>query len=534
MSSTSTDLRTLSRAGLAAVPAGVEAVPMPRKRRAAILFVGCVAVLAAALLAYAASDAVLPFTDVSVVPVLLRTATADGATAADGQGGYTVQAPGWVEPDPYPVSVAALTDGVVHEVPVLEGQAVKKGDVVARMVDDDARIALARAEASVLARTGELRQAEAQRNAARADWEHPVERARAVAAGEAMIDESRAALARQASEIAAESARVAELADEVMRKERSVAKDAATESELVQARLKLEAHQATLASAKAGEPVLAARVRQQEAELSAARENGRLRITERRALEESEAAVARADGALAEARVTRDEAKLRLSRMEIRSPSDGVVMTRYVEPGSTMMLNTDNPTSAHAARLYDPTKLQVRVDIPLSDAAKVAVGRRAKVIVGVLPDRTFDGEITRIVPQGDIQRNTLQVKVRIIDPSPQLRPDMLARVRFADEVTPASTSPVPDGGGSLQVLAPGAMLVRTTDGRATAWVVDPAASVAERRTVTLSDARPDGWVVIREGLRAGDRLIAGDTSKLRDGQRVKVVGEAEGGSHGAH
>jgi multidrug efflux pump subunit AcrA (membrane-fusion protein) len=210
-----------------------------------------------------------------------------------------------------------------------------------------------------------------------------------------------------------------------------------------------------------------------------------------------------------------------------------------------MMLNTDNPASAHAARLYDPGKLQVRVDIPLADAAKVSVGRRAKVVVGVLPDRTFDGEIARIVPQADIQRNTLQVKVRIIDPAPELRPDMLARVRFADG-TVANASTAPTTGGSLQVLAPESMLNRRTDGRATVWVVDANADAAELRTVVPGEGRRGGWVVIREGLRAGDRIIAGDVSTLRAGQRVNVVGEAEaeaeaegkvgteGRSHGAH
>ena len=69
----------------------------------------------------------------SVVPVVVRMATDSG-----GGGLGTVQASGWVEPDPYPVAVTALTEGVVAEVLVLEGQAVKKGQTVARMVSDDA------------------------------------------------------------------------------------------------------------------------------------------------------------------------------------------------------------------------------------------------------------------------------------------------------------------------------------------------------------------------------------------------------------
>ena len=529
MSSQPSDLSVLSRSAAAApvssAPRG-PAVPRPPSRwKTRVLLPWGIFAAAAALLAYASRDALLPATPVHVLPVVVRTATESGAG-----GNFTVQAPGWVEPDPYPVAVAALADGVVADVLVLEGQAVKKGDVVARMVDDDARIALARAEATVLEREGELKQAEAAREAAAGDWANPVERTRAVAAGEAMLAESVASLERQASEIAAEAARVAELEDDVRRKEKSAASDAASESELVQAKLKLQAQRAVWATARAGEAVLAARVRQQKADLTAARDNARLRIPERRAVSDSEAAVARARAALEHASAARDEAKLRLSRMEIRSPAGGVVMSRHVEPGSTMMLNTDSPTSAHAVRLYDPKRLQVRVDVPLADAAKVSVGQRAKVVVGVLPDRTFDGEVTRVVPEADVQRNTLQVKVRIANPAPELRPEMLARVRFEAAGALSATQP----SASQQVFVPESMLRRTPDGGAQVWVVDVGRGVAELRTVTPGEARAGEWIAVREGLQPGDRLIATqDAASLRPGARVKVVGE-EGGPHAAH
>ena len=71
-------------------------------------------------------------------------------------------------------------------------------------------------------------------------------------------------------------------------------------------------------------------------------------------------------------------------------------MARLVEPGSKVMLNMDHPRSAQVVRLYDPNRLQVRVDIPLVDAAKVGVGKPAEVIVEVLPDKADDGmKVTR-------------------------------------------------------------------------------------------------------------------------------------------
>jgi RND family efflux transporter MFP subunit len=494
-----------------------------------------------ALLAYASRDALRPATEVRVVPVVVRTAAAPQGGA--GPAAFTLQAPGWVEPDPYPVAVTALTDGVVEEVLVLEGERVEKGRVVARMIGDDARIALARAEAAVVRREGELAKVEAMHVGAQSEWDHPVERTRAVDAAQAMLAEARAELERLPSDIAAEQARVTELEDAARRKAQSAAVDAASESELIQTRLKLEAQRAVLAFTKANRPVLEAKVRQHEAALKAATENAKLRIAERQMLGECQAMVTEALAALDEARAARDEAKLRLSRMEVRSPAAGVVLSRHAEPGSTMMLNTDNARSAHVVRLYDPARLQVRVDVPLADAAKVSVGQAAKVVVGVLPDRTFDGVVTRISPEADIQRNTLQVKVRITDPAPELKPEMLARARFADVTAGSGTATT----SSQQVFAPADML-RTVAGGNTAdvWVVDRGSGRAARRSATLGEGRADGWVAVADGLRPGDALIAGDTSSLREGQRVKVVGAADapgtaepvdsakGGSHGAH
>jgi multidrug efflux pump subunit AcrA (membrane-fusion protein) len=160
----------------------------------------------------------------------------------------------------------------------------------------------------------------------------------------------------------------------------------------------------------------------------------------------------------------------------------------------------------------------------------------------VLPDRSFDGVVTRVVHEADIQRNTLQVKVAIKDPSPELKPEMLARVRFS----PAARGP--GGGetaggetGSQRVFAPESLLRREGQSdRASVWVVDKGRSVAARRAVTLAGGRFEDWVAVASGLNPGDVLIAGDTSSLSEGERVTITGEddtasaGKGVGHGAH
>ncbi len=194
-------------------------------------------------------------------------------------------------------------------------------------------------------------------------------------------------------------------------------------------------------------------------------------------------------------------------------------MQRLVEPGSKLAFMMDPEHSAHVVRLYDPKKLQVRVDIPLADAAKVGVGQKAKIVVGVLPDRTFDGEITRVVHEADIQKNTLQVKVAITDPTIDLKPEMLARIRFLSTgKSGATTKP------AQLVFAPENLLQKDGD-RTTVWIA--ARGLAEQRTVEPGASKQGGWVSITSGLQPGEQLIASDVASLHDGARIRVVGESD-------
>ena len=490
-------------------------IPPPARRwRTRVLLPAALLLTLLALLLYASRHALMPATPVRVVAAVMRPIS--GAAAAES---VTVQAPGWIEPDPFAIGIPALAEGIVREVLVRDGQQVKTGQAVARLVDEDAKLALAKAEAQVRSLGAELAAAQAALAAAKADWENPVDRARAVAAGEAALAGAQAELDRLPSQVAVEEARLTELADRLKRIELTAGSGASTESELAETRARRQSQQAVVDATRQQKPVLEAKVRQAEADLKAAREHARLRITERKALDEAAAAVAQAEATLQHAQAARDEATLRLDRMEVRSGVDGIVMVVKTAPGRKISLSSDDPHSAEIARVYDPKFLQVRVDVPLADAAKVSVGQKAKVVVGVLPDKVMDGVVTRVVHEADIQRNTVQFKVSIAEPSPQLKPEMLARVRFVGAAT--ATTPA----ASQLVFAPEQLLVRGNDGQATAWIVDRATNTAARRTLTMTDMKLDGWVAVREGLQPGDLLIASDTSSLREGTRIRILSE---------
>lgn len=469
----------------------------------------------AGVLAFGARDSLLPATPVRVVPVM-EVAGVDGAAAS---GAAIVQAPGWIEGDPYSYAASALVEGVVRDVLVLEGERVEAGQPVAQLIDDDAKLALAAAEARAQETIAELASAVAAREAAQRTWDHPVELDRAVEAADAMLAERRAELAQHPADVAVEEARAAELEAEYTRLKALAEREQTSEIELIRARRQYEAQAAKAQSMRDHLAILEAQAARARAELQAARENRRLRIAETRALAEALSAEQGARAAVHRAEAERDLAKLNLERTEVRAPIAGVVMSRLVEPGSKIMLRSDMPRSAQVVRLYDPGKLQVRVDVPLSDAAHVGVDQHAEVVVQVLPDRVFHGRVTRVVHEADLQKNTLQVKVAVESPTPEIKPEMLARVRF---LAPPQSSTAP--AGRYRLMAPAANVGKPVEGPAFVWLA--AGEVVERRVVTLGTARRGEWIEVTDGLRPGDRIIVSPAEGLRSGERIRIIGES--------
>jgi HlyD family secretion protein len=497
-------------------PTSEAAVPLPPKRWVSrIGLPGGIILICLILLLYTARDSLWPATEVSVLRVIAKVTT-------QSVGRVTVQAPGWVEADPFPIYVSGLAPGVVDEVLVLEGQAVKAGDVVATLIEDDARLALAQAQAELKRRQAELPLYQAALSAAQTDWDNPIDRDQAVAVNQAKLQESRAELDRLASEITMHQAKLAELEDSHQRL-LALLPNASAELEVKQMQFRCAAQKALLDTTQKQQHVIQAQIQRCAADLKAAQAHRQLLIKERKMRDEAQAQVEMIKAQIGLAEVTVAQAQLRMDRMKIRAQVDGVVMTRLAVPGSKVMLEADMKESAHVVYLYDPQKLQVRVDVPLADAAQVGVGQKARVVVDVLPDREFAGHVSRIVHKADIEKNTLEVKVALEDPAPELKPEMLARIKFIGAAGENSDST------ALSVFVPERLCRERSGDRARIWQVT-AQSTALLQDITLGPHRQEGWVEIVTGLKLGDIVIADPKEGLRDGRKVRISGEWSGDS----
>lgn len=386
--------------------------------------------ITAGVLLFASWESIRPTTKVEAITVVMRNVETDEPLEATEDQGSVVQAPGWVEAAPYSVYAGALTEGVVEDVLILEGDAVTKGQPIAKLVDEDNLLALKTAIAKVQLWKGKVHAAEA---------------------------------------------KMRELTDEYTRKKPLVDTGSLAEGPVERLRLRLLTEEANVAIAKAS---------------------------------------------LDDASVAKETAQLALDRCTVLSPIDGVVIELIASPGSVLKFGGSEHAS-HIAHMYDPTQLQVRADVPLADASKVGVGHPAKIVVDVLPNTTFHGEVLRFVHRADQQKNTIEAKVKILNPSTLLKPDMLARVKILQPEREASKS----GTWTVQhVFIPKSVI--TDDSNPEVWIISElvkGTGKAQRRRIELGTQEIDGWVEVLSGLSTGDKIITSEIN-FQIGDVVRIEG----------
>ncbi|MCI0456220.1 MAG: hypothetical protein L0Z62_04470 [Gemmataceae bacterium] len=273
----------------------------------------------AGVIAWSARDSLLPSRPVTVVPVL-----AARAEAQQQAGTPLFQAAGWVEPRPTPTMVTALAEGVVDKLLVVEGQEVKAGEPVAKLIETDAHLAHAAAEAEVRLREAELAGARVTLSAAGARARHPVHLEAALAEAEALLARGEKELADLPFQVRAAEARqrLARLDLEG----KSAVGEAVAVRALNQARSELETTTAAVEDLKGRTGRLEQEVAALGRRRDALRKQLELKTEETRQLGEAGANVKTAEARLRQAQNAVTTAFLRLERMTVRVPVAGLVL----------------------------------------------------------------------------------------------------------------------------------------------------------------------------------------------------------------
>lgn len=198
----------------------------------------------------------------------------------------------------------------------------------------------------------------------------------------------------------------------------------------------LKASRASLESAKANLSQSKATLKEAEATLARQKELHRIsdgRIPSKSDLAATEAAEERARASVlsSQAAISEAEAEVEtrasdLSKATIRSPSDGIVLSRSIEPGQTVAASFNTPELFVIAE--DLSQMKLEVAVAEADIGRVAAQQSARFTVDAWPDRSFEAAVTKVAYGSAVTDNvvTYQTELSVSNEDLSLRPGMTA------------------------------------------------------------------------------------------------------------
>ncbi len=470
-----------------------------------------------ALLIVAVSDQFLPRQEVTVVPVIVKRAEIQQA------GTPLFQAAGWVEPRPTPVNVAALTEGVVQELLVVEGQRIEAGEPVARLIDVDLQLQLRQVESTLKLRQAELQSSQAELKAAQLKRDNPVHLEAALADAKSLLAKTKTILAKLPFQIQSAEGRALYAKQNYEGKKSA---EGAVAGRLIQeAFSELTNASAELAELNQREPYLQREVETLEQKVKALSTQLNLLIEESRQLEDAQAKLKVAQARVADAELAVEKVQLYLERTTVRSPIDGCVLKLISAPGSRVMglQSSAGQSSSTVVSMYDPNKLQVRADVRLEDVPLVQPGQPVEIETASSKE-LIQGIVLLPTSSANVQKNTLEVKVAIDHPPATIRPEMLVTATFLAPPKPSSEKD--ESQESARLLVPRSLILNE-EGTTSIWIVT-ADQTAEKRAITLGKAGTEELIEVSVGLTPTDKLIASGQQGLDTGMAVTITGEEPG------
>lgn len=208
------------------------------------------------------------------------------------------------------------------------------------------------------------------------------------------------------------------------------------------------------------------------------------------------------DNVLTQYNVLKEEIEalsIRIDKMKIRAPFDGVIGFRQVSKGAFLQPGTK------IATLVDMARLKVEFSIPEKYVANKLVGSKSTFTVeGV--SRTFEATIYAVDPQIDVTTRTILVRAMYNNSDGLLKPGMSARVS------------VKSTNGTKRIFAPSQAVVPDVNGRFV-WLKKGGNAV---QTYVETGDRSTDKVEIMSGITVGDSIIITGLMQLKNDMPVIV------------
>ncbi len=195
-----------------------------------------------------------------------------------------------------------------------------------------------------------------------------------------------------------------------------------------------------------------------------------------------------------------EQLKIRIEKMKIRAPFDGVVGFRDISLGAFLQPNSK------VTNLVDIANLIIEVAIPEKYVNDNLFGNELKFTVEG-NSKIYSARVYAIDPQIDIKTRTILIRARYKNSDGKLRPGMSARVTL-------NTS-----AGTRNVYVPNQSVVPDVKGRSV-WIVKNGKAVL---VPVMTGTRTADMLEIISGVERGDTIITTGLMQLREGVTINPV-----------
>lgn len=284
------------------------------------------------------------------------------------------------------------------------------------------------------------------------------------------------------------------------------------QAQLAQVRADVQAARAKVERARADVADVQAKLAREEAlsksgaGTQSALDDARARANTMRAM----LTAAEADVRAVEARL--QAAQVALENTKVRSPFDGTVVRKLSEIGEVVGATAATTGAVGVVTIASLGNLEVHADVSESQIGKVKAGTPAEILLDAFPDRRFRAEVSEIRQTVDRAKASVTVKVRFLDDTAGVIPDMAAKVSFLQKALDAEALKA-----APKVVVPGDAVVARS-GRKVVFVVEE--NRAREVAVTVGPAA--GAVVeLVSGPSPGTRVIRRPSDQVRAGTAIK-------------
>jgi len=370
------------------------------------------------------------------------------------------------------VQVGSQVSGTIAALYADFNSTVKKDQIVAQLDPSTLQAQLASSRANL--------------DQARADL---VDAQARVLAAKAAADNQRAGVSSATANLAALRAQLEDAASFVKKQE------ALSESGLI-AQRDLETSRTTYKAAQARYDQAAAQLQQAQVSEQSAANAG---------LAQADAQVKQAQARLQQAAASLQLSEVNLSHATIRSPIDGVVISRTVDVGQTVAASLSAPTLFTIAN--DLTKMQVLASIDQADVGSVSQSKRVTFTVDAFPGQTFEGTIgqLRLNPLNVQNVVTYNVMIDVLNPDLKLIPGMTTNLAF---VVAERTDVIKIPNAALRFTPSGMTQDKIRELVRTSWGPGNNSSEGGDRQTQAREPRSNGGQAQQGGDNAGTRDIA--------------------------